>query len=91
MHEDFNIKKEANGSNKAFTLPVNANVTDNSLEIRLYWAGKGTTVIPERGNYGPLISAISVCSSMLYVLSEPLLLKLLTQCCSTKTGKYTTK
>ncbi|RXH84050.1 hypothetical protein DVH24_026949 [Malus domestica] len=35
-------------------------VTNNTLEIRLYWAGKGTTGIPVRGVYGPLISAISV-------------------------------
>ncbi|CAN6875410.1 unnamed protein product [Brassica oleracea var. botrytis] len=40
---------------------VNTTVTDNTLEIRLYWAGKGTTIIPKRGNYGSLISAISVC------------------------------
>ncbi|KAE9454992.1 hypothetical protein C3L33_13106, partial [Rhododendron williamsianum] len=28
--------------------------------IRFYWAGKGTTGLPVRGVYGPLISAISV-------------------------------
>ena len=42
---------------------MNTTVTDNTLEIRLYWAGKGTTIIPKRGNYGSLISAISVCPS----------------------------
>ncbi|XP_024032705.1 probable LRR receptor-like serine/threonine-protein kinase At1g53440, partial [Morus notabilis] len=31
-----------------------------TLEIHLYWAGKGTTAIPDRGVYGPLISAITV-------------------------------
>ncbi|KAK3405514.1 hypothetical protein EUGRSUZ_K01729 [Eucalyptus grandis] len=31
-----------------------------TLEIRFYWAGKGTTAIPDGGVYGPLISAISV-------------------------------
>ncbi|KAJ6886119.1 hypothetical protein NC651_026714 [Populus alba x Populus x berolinensis] len=55
---DFNIQKAANGSNKA-SLVFNANVTDTTLEIRLYWNGKGTTCIPKRGNYGPLISAIT--------------------------------
>lgn len=30
------------------------------MEIRFYWAGKGTTGLPVRGVYGPLISAISV-------------------------------
>nr|GMD05321.1 probable LRR receptor-like serine/threonine-protein kinase At1g07650 isoform X2 [Ipomoea batatas] len=38
----------------------NASVTDNTLEIRVYWAGKGTTRIPLSGHYGPLVSAISV-------------------------------
>ncbi|XP_074312610.1 putative LRR receptor-like serine/threonine-protein kinase At1g53440 isoform X2 [Silene latifolia] len=35
---------------------------NNSIEIRLYYAGKGSTAIPARksGAYGPLISAISV-------------------------------
>ncbi|KAJ6893736.1 hypothetical protein NC652_027716 [Populus alba x Populus x berolinensis] len=63
---DFNIQKAANGSNKA-SLVFNANVTDTTLEIRLYWNGKGTTCIPKRGNYGPLISAITVCSGMFYI------------------------
>ncbi|XP_062011660.1 probable leucine-rich repeat receptor-like serine/threonine-protein kinase At3g14840 isoform X1 [Rosa rugosa] len=58
--KDFNIADEAGG----FGIPViknfTANVTSTTLEIRLFWAGKGTTGIPDRGNYGPLISAISV-------------------------------
>ncbi|WZZ71830.1 hypothetical protein YC2023_083200 [Brassica napus] len=59
---DFNIKKEANGTLKPFVKKLSAvNVTDHMLEIRMYWAGKGTTLIPSRGNYGPLISAISLC------------------------------
>jgi hypothetical protein len=65
--QDFNIKKAANGSNKAYSIEFKANVTDNTLEIRLYWNGKGTTCIPKRGNYGPLISAITVCSGMFYI------------------------
>ncbi|WZZ03863.1 hypothetical protein YC2023_089784 [Brassica napus] len=60
---DFNIKEAANGTLKPVVKTVSANVTNNILEIRLYWAGKGTTLIPERGNYGPLISAISLCHS----------------------------
>ncbi|CAN8290796.1 unnamed protein product [Cochlearia groenlandica] len=64
--EDFNIKEEANGTNKEVIKEVKTNVTDNTLEIRFYWAGKGTTIIPRRGNYGSLVSAISVCPS-----SEP--------------------
>ncbi|CAN7133536.1 unnamed protein product [Brassica rapa subsp. narinosa] len=61
---DFNIKEEANGTLKPVVKELKANVTDHLLEIRLYWAGKGTALIPNRGNYGPLISAISLCHSL---------------------------
>ncbi|KAL5206639.1 hypothetical protein ABZP36_034848 [Zizania latifolia] len=57
--EDFDIEHTAGASNaviKTFTTYV----TNHTLEIRFYWAGRGTTGIPERGYYGPLISAISV-------------------------------
>ncbi|KAK1558257.1 hypothetical protein Q3G72_000412 [Acer saccharum] len=59
--ENFNIKEQANGTDKAIVKTFNATVIENTLEIHLYWAGKGTTVIPGRGYYGLLISAISVC------------------------------
>ncbi|KAJ6979336.1 LRR receptor-like serine/threonine-protein kinase [Populus alba x Populus x berolinensis] len=62
VQKDFNFTEEAKGSSRNFTIAFNTTVTDRTLEIRLYWAGKGTTVIPIRGNYGPIISAISVCS-----------------------------
>ncbi|CAN7127253.1 unnamed protein product, partial [Brassica rapa subsp. narinosa] len=75
---DFNIKEAANGTLKPVVKTVSANVTNNILEIRLYWAGKGTTLIPERGNYGPLISAISLCHGSM----EP-------QCGATKTELHT--
>nr|XP_029120078.1 probable LRR receptor-like serine/threonine-protein kinase At1g53440 isoform X2 [Elaeis guineensis] len=56
---DFNIAKEANGTGreiiKSFTT-----VVDGTLEIHFQWVGKGTTVIPKQGVYGPLICAISV-------------------------------
>jgi hypothetical protein len=60
---DFNIKDEAGGAHRAITKTFAANITDNTLEIHLYWGGKGTTAIPYRGVYGPLISAISVTQS----------------------------
>ncbi|KAB2601358.1 hypothetical protein D8674_002363 [Pyrus ussuriensis x Pyrus communis] len=61
--KDFNIEYEAGMARKRLIKKVsNVNVTSNVLEIRFYWAGKGTMVIPEKGNYGPLISAISVVS-----------------------------
>ncbi|KAK1276484.1 putative LRR receptor-like serine/threonine-protein kinase [Acorus gramineus] len=60
VRKDFNIKDEARGSNKVVVKKFPALVEDNTLEIHLYWAGKGTTALPERGTYGPLISAIAV-------------------------------
>ncbi|KAJ1441591.1 Serine/threonine-protein kinase, active site [Sesbania bispinosa] len=60
VHKDFNIVEEAGGAGKVITKQFTVVVTSNTLEIRLYWAGKGTTSIPFRSVYGPLISAISV-------------------------------
>ncbi|KAL3733932.1 hypothetical protein ACJRO7_023308 [Eucalyptus globulus] len=58
--KDFNIVIEAGGVGKEVIRNFTANVTKGTLEIRLYWAGKGTNAIPTRGVYGPLIYAISV-------------------------------
>ncbi|XP_058100934.1 probable LRR receptor-like serine/threonine-protein kinase At1g53440 isoform X3 [Magnolia sinica] len=58
--KDFNIQKVAGGPGREVIIPFTANVTDHTLEIHFYWAGKGTTAIPDRGVYGPLISAITV-------------------------------
>jgi hypothetical protein len=58
--KDFNIAKEAGGVGKAIIKKFTATVNSNTLEIRLRWAGKGTTGIPFDSVYGPLISAISV-------------------------------
>ncbi|XP_077226946.1 leucine-rich repeat transmembrane protein kinase isoform X2 [Tasmannia lanceolata] len=58
--ENFNIEDEAGGPGKEITKNFTAVVTSHTLEIHFYWAGKGTTSIPSRGVYGPLISAISV-------------------------------
>ncbi|KAG6405089.1 hypothetical protein SASPL_132671 [Salvia splendens] len=60
VRENFNIEDEARGAQKPVVRHFSANVTDHTLEIRFYWAGKGTTRIPNRGDYGALISAISV-------------------------------
>ncbi|KAJ0688302.1 putative non-specific serine/threonine protein kinase [Helianthus annuus] len=64
VEKDFDISDEAGGVGKeivkSYTVNVNA-----TLFIRLNWAGKGTTAIPSRGVYGPLISAISVNPSKL--------------------------
>ncbi|KAI4333481.1 hypothetical protein L6164_018286 [Bauhinia variegata] len=58
--KDFDIVKEAGGVRKVVIKKFTAFVTTNNLAIHLYWAGKGTTAIPFRSAYGPLISAISV-------------------------------
>ena len=60
MLKDFNIAEEAGGGGKAVIKEFSGIVTRNSLDIHLYWAGKGTTAIPYKSLYGPLISAISV-------------------------------
>ncbi|KAI5411529.1 hypothetical protein KIW84_056557 [Lathyrus oleraceus] len=61
VQKDFNIAKEARGVGKKIIKQFNdVVVTSNTLEIRLYWAGKGTQYLPNKSVYGPLISAISV-------------------------------
>ncbi|XP_059664542.1 probable leucine-rich repeat receptor-like serine/threonine-protein kinase At3g14840 isoform X2 [Cornus florida] len=58
--KDFDIEHEARGVDKAYVKKSKAIVKDKTLEIRFHWAGKGTTAVPFRGSYGPLVSAISV-------------------------------
>ncbi|KAK4846480.1 hypothetical protein QYF36_017859 [Acer negundo] len=58
--KDFNIGDEAGGTGIPIAKTFTAAVTSHTLKIHLYWAGRGTTGIPLRGFYGPLISAISV-------------------------------
>ncbi|KAL7087501.1 hypothetical protein ACP275_13G071200 [Erythranthe tilingii] len=57
---NFDIAKEANGFKRGITREFDVPVNGSTLEIHLYWSGKGTTAIPDRGVYGPLISAISI-------------------------------
>ncbi|KAE8654558.1 Epsin N-terminal domain-containing protein / clathrin assembly protein-related isoform 1 [Hibiscus syriacus] len=56
--EDFNIQKEAGGSEKALVRTFETNVTNTIMEIHFFWAGKGTCCIPYQSTYGPLVSAI---------------------------------
>ena len=64
--QDFDIESAAKGVDKPVPKTFNNTVVKNkTLEIRFYWAGKGTRAIPERGTYGALISAISIESSKL--------------------------
>lgn len=59
--KDFDIRKETGGiSTQAVHKEFNAQVvSENYLEIHLFWAGKGTCCIPVQGTYGPSVSAIS--------------------------------
>ncbi|KAJ8755708.1 hypothetical protein K2173_022701 [Erythroxylum novogranatense] len=59
--KDFNIMEKAGGVGIGIHQDFdNIYVNGSTLEIHLYWSGKGTTAIPDRGVYGPLISAITV-------------------------------
>lgn len=61
IFKDFDIKSEAGGVDKEVIKTLNnVSVTNTTLEIRFQYAGKGTTAVPVRGLYGPLISAISM-------------------------------
>ena len=62
--KDFNIAEAANGVGKAIEIDFdNIIVNGSTIDIHLYWAGKGTTAIPDRGVYGPLLSAITITPS----------------------------
>lgn len=60
VRKDFDIEDEAGESGKPIVLNYTSVVKAHTLKVHLYWAGRGTTGIPDRGMYGPLISAISV-------------------------------
>ncbi|KAL5577726.1 hypothetical protein UlMin_019425, partial [Ulmus minor] len=60
--KDFDITKVAGGVEKALVKTFNVTVTENYLEIHLFWAGKGTCCIPKQGYYGPLIAAVHAAS-----------------------------
>ena len=70
LERDFNIAQRAGGVGKPFLRQVDeVQVNGSTLEIHLKWTGKGTNVIPTRGVYGPLISAITVTPSEFSVQS----------------------
>ncbi|EXB64358.1 putative LRR receptor-like serine/threonine-protein kinase [Morus notabilis] len=63
--KDFEIAKEAGGVEKAKVKNFTVTVSENYLEIHLFWAGKGTCCIPRHGYYGPLIAALHASSDHL--------------------------
>ncbi|XP_019196516.1 PREDICTED: probable LRR receptor-like serine/threonine-protein kinase At1g56140 [Ipomoea nil] len=57
--KDFDIKNLAGGSLRGLSRQYKVQVSENHMDIHLFWAGKGTCCVPSQGTYGPLISAIS--------------------------------
>ncbi|XP_031744751.1 probable LRR receptor-like serine/threonine-protein kinase At1g56140 isoform X2 [Cucumis sativus] len=68
--QNFDIRKEAGGSFLALTRNFTAEVTENFLEIHLFWAGKGTCCIPRQGDFGPAVSAISATPNFVPTVSN---------------------
>ncbi|KAF5475515.1 hypothetical protein F2P56_007315 [Juglans regia] len=60
--KDFDISQEAGGVERALEKVFNATVSENYLEVHLFWAGKGTCCVPVHGHYGPMISALRAVS-----------------------------
>ncbi|KAM1031816.1 hypothetical protein PS2_035300 [Malus domestica] len=79
--KDFDISKEAGGVKRAVARKFNVSVSENYLEIHLFWAGKGTCCIPDYGDfgdssdytnygdYGPLIGALHAASDFTPIVS----------------------
>uniref|UniRef100_A0A161ZX01 non-specific serine/threonine protein kinase n=1 Tax=Daucus carota subsp. sativus TaxID=79200 RepID=A0A161ZX01_DAUCS len=70
MWKDFDIRKEAGSSFRALPKEFKVRVSENYLEIHLFWAGKGTCCIPDQGTYGPSISAISATPDFIPTVSN---------------------
>ncbi|KAL4386518.1 hypothetical protein GQ457_09G004530 [Hibiscus cannabinus] len=61
---DFDISKEADGVLRAATRNFTVNITENHLELHLFWAGKGTCSTPSNCFLGPSISAVRVVANI---------------------------
>ncbi|CAN6683905.1 unnamed protein product [Malus baccata var. baccata] len=69
--KDFDISNEVGGVNRAVVRRFNVSVSENYLEIHLFWTGKGTCCIPDYGDYGPLIVAVHAASDILGLGPRP--------------------
>ncbi|KAH7513022.1 hypothetical protein FEM48_Zijuj12G0152300 [Ziziphus jujuba var. spinosa] len=58
--KDYNIVERSGGVGKSVTETFDATVSGSTLEIHLYWVGRGIAKFPHVGLYGPLISAITI-------------------------------
>ncbi|KAI3510072.1 hypothetical protein L1887_25599 [Cichorium endivia] len=71
VFQDFDIKSEAGGTSfSPVSREVTAQVSNNYLEIHLFWTGKGTCCVPNQGTFGPLISAISATPNFIPTVSN---------------------
>ncbi|PKI36719.1 hypothetical protein CRG98_042884 [Punica granatum] len=70
VEKDFDIQREAGGSFRGVQRNFSAQVTENYLEIHLFWAGKGTCCVPAQATYGPMISAISTTPNFIPTVSN---------------------
>ncbi|XP_033140588.1 probable LRR receptor-like serine/threonine-protein kinase At1g56130 isoform X2 [Brassica rapa] len=60
VEKDFDIRKTSGDTTvRPVQREYKAHVSENYLEIHLFWAGRGTFTIPVKGTCGPLISTIS--------------------------------
>ncbi|KAJ4838361.1 hypothetical protein Tsubulata_041371 [Turnera subulata] len=72
VSKDFDIHKAAGAvTNRAVQREFKVQVTENYIDIHLFWAGKGTCCIPTQGTYGPSVSAISAVPEFLGIDSRP--------------------
>ncbi|KAI3778827.1 hypothetical protein L2E82_08212 [Cichorium intybus] len=71
VFQDFDIKRAAGGASfSPVSREVTAQVSNNYLEIHLFWTGKGTCCVPTPGTFGPLISAISATPNFIPTVSN---------------------
>ncbi|CAN6866499.1 unnamed protein product [Brassica oleracea] len=60
VEKDFDIRRTSGDTTlRSVYREYKTNVSENYLEIHLFWAGKESLYFPIIGNYGPLISAVS--------------------------------
>ncbi|XP_010552133.1 PREDICTED: probable LRR receptor-like serine/threonine-protein kinase At1g53430 [Tarenaya hassleriana] len=73
IKRDFDIVEIAGGAGIGYTETINnVQVNGSTIEIHLQWSGKGTSAIPTRGVYGPLISAITITPNFKVDTGKPL-------------------
>ncbi|KAF9672493.1 hypothetical protein SADUNF_Sadunf11G0048000 [Salix dunnii] len=88
VKEDFNIKEAAKGSNRDITIAFNTTVTGPYLGDPIILGWKRLYTIPVRGEYGPIISAISVCSEPEEASKKPIVIGVVTSVLKAATENF---